>query len=135
MRTESNDTQRVKLGYLLGGWVSYWGVLAVATLSRPALMAWKVSRPNQGGSISAGLRNSELYLTMARNGQEVFSRSASPGEVAAWVTIPPLLMLGTWILLRSRKRQQLSKRDIGVLGSGVDPMAPVVQRERENAES
>jgi hypothetical protein len=73
--------------------VAYWLGLAVVKLGPAILAAWQVSRlPPNHGSISAGLQNTLLSVSIAIDGVAVWAGSASLGALIAWVAGPPLLL-------------------------------------------
>ncbi len=129
-----SSSKLIKPGHLLAGWAAYWSVLAAATLWRPALIAWRVSRPEANGSITAGFDNSKFFLTMARDGQTVLEQAATAGQIAAWIVVPPLLILGTWMLFRSREQRRLEAIRVAELEAGHAPASPILSSEREYAD-
>ncbi len=73
--------------------VAYWLGLAVVKLGSAFLAAWQVGRlPPNHGSISAGLENTLLSVSIAIDGVAVWAGSASLGTLIAWVAGPPLLL-------------------------------------------
>jgi hypothetical protein len=84
---------RLRPLHLVGLTLLYWAGLAAVKLGTAIGWAWIVSRrPDQHGSISAGLTNLMLHLSIARNGAEVWAGSVSLPALAVWVIGPPLLL-------------------------------------------
>jgi hypothetical protein len=80
--------------------VAYWLGLVVVKLGPAIAAAWQVSRlPPNHVSISAGLENTLLRLSIAIDGVAVWAGSASLGALFAWVVGPPLLLALTsrWV--------------------------------------
>ncbi len=73
--------------------VAYWIGLTAVKLGAAILAGWWVSRLPQGrGSISAGLQNLVLHLTIAQDGKVLWSGSTPLPALALWVMGPPLLL-------------------------------------------
>jgi hypothetical protein len=80
--------------------MAYWLGLAVVKLGPAIVAAWRVSRlPPNHGSISAGLENTLLRVSIAIDGVAVWAGSVSLGALIAWVVGPPLLLALTsrWV--------------------------------------
>lgn len=81
--------------------VAYWIGLTAVKLGAAILAGWWVSRLPQGhGSISAGLQNLVLHLTIAQDGKVLWSGSTPLPALALWVMGPPLLLALTWRWIR-----------------------------------
>jgi len=77
--------------------VTYWVGLAVVKVGSAILTAWEISRlPPGHASITAGLQNTVLHLTMVQDGIPVWTGSVSVGTLVALVVGPPLLLTLTW---------------------------------------
>lgn len=127
-------TKRLKPGHLLAGWCVYWGTLAVATLWRPALALWRVTRPGADGSASASFGDSEISFLFSKGGEVVLEQSAAVSHVAAWIAVPPLLMLGGWMYLRSRAQRTPHAPHVDALPAASEPMSPIRVRKRERSQ-
>ncbi len=77
--------------------VAYWLGLTAVKLGSAILAAWWISRlPPGRGSISAGLDNTLLHLTMVTDGKPLWIGSVSIVTLIAWIVGPPLLLALTW---------------------------------------
>jgi hypothetical protein len=80
--------------------VAYWLGLVAVKLGPAIAAAWQVSRlPPNHGSMSAGLTNTLLRLSIDIDGVAVWAGSVSLGALFAWVVGPPVLLALTsrWI--------------------------------------
>lgn len=86
---------------LLTAWSAYWASLVAVGLG-PALVAVaRVTLPNDAhGSVSAGVGDGGLNITVANGGHNVFDRSTSLGALALWIAGPPLLLWVAWLVTR-----------------------------------
>jgi hypothetical protein len=76
--------------------MAYWLGLVVVKLGPAIAAAWQVSPlPPNHGSISAGLENTPIRLSIAIDGVAVWAGSVSLGTLIAWVVGPPLLLVLT----------------------------------------
>jgi hypothetical protein len=72
---------------------AYWLGLLVVKLGAAIVAAWQVSHlPPNHGTISAGLENLLLRVTIARDSSVVWAGSVSLGALVGWVVGPPLLL-------------------------------------------
>jgi hypothetical protein len=95
--------------HLLAAWATYWVGLALVSL-RTVLVAGFNATQN-GGSITGGLSESQLSVTVAQKAGESLAFASPLGTVAAWVVVPPLVLWAAWLWRRER--------------SGADAAAPV----------
>jgi threonine/homoserine/homoserine lactone efflux protein len=95
---------RWKPKHLIGAWISYWGVLAIAALSPAAIAIWKVTRPGMKGDASLSLGDGGLNLHVTAAGVTTWNRTASVAMVVLAVAGPPLLLWLCWVLSRSSSR-------------------------------
>jgi hypothetical protein len=85
--------------YLALATVAYWLGLALVKLSRPLLIAWRLSQlPPGQSSIEAGYSQSAFHLTMKQLDSVVWSGSISAGSLILWLLGPPALIIGGWWL-------------------------------------
>lgn len=119
---------------LMFGWLGYWAILGVTTLSRPVAMAYRVSRPDARGSIAASFENTDLTVKMIQNDATVWSATASLTAILLWLSVPPLVMWFIWVLLRPRRVVDAGLRTptpAPALGAAPPPIESFgVQRER-----
>jgi hypothetical protein len=78
--------------------VVYWLGLAAVKLGSAIVSAWWVSRlsPNHG-AITAGLKNTTLFLTISQDGKPLWSGSTSLVQLGVITLGPPLLL---WLTAR-----------------------------------
>jgi len=88
---------------LMVGWLGYWAVLGVTSLWRPLSVAWRVTRPEGKGSMSASFENTTLHFKMLQETTTVWAASISITEILLWLSVPPLLMWMGWVALRPRR--------------------------------
>lgn len=94
--------RRWRAKHLAASWGVYWlGLLAVA-LGPAVMAAWRITRTS-GNTISASFANGVISVIMSETGKTVYSSSATLLEIAAWITVPPLLLTGVWLALRPRR--------------------------------
>jgi len=105
---------------------AYWIGLAVVKLGAAIAAAWQVSRlPPNHGTISAGLENALLRLTIARDGIVVWAGSVSLAALIGWVVGPPLLLALTCRWIRETEAAE-EHRGATVPGGFADgPTAPL----------
>ncbi len=89
-----------RASHLMAAWAAYWIGLGVVTL-RTAIVAG-VKATQSGGSITGGLSDSKLGITIVQKAGETLEMSASLGTLAAWVVIPPLVLWAVWLMQRNR---------------------------------
>ncbi|HET6700732.1 MAG TPA: hypothetical protein VFH14_02950 [Gemmatimonadaceae bacterium] len=89
--------------HLLLAWVTYW-VLALLFALRSAIASiWRVTTdPDAHGSISAGITDGILTLTVSEGARVVWEGSASVMSIVLWVAGPPLLLFLLWLAVRPR---------------------------------
>jgi len=85
--------------HLAAGWIAYWVGLAVVKLGPAAMTIWRLTRDDPTGqnTVSLGLENTTLQLSMTELGTPVYAGSATLTEIALWIAIPPLLLLFAWL--------------------------------------
>ena len=106
-RTESmpSTRRRWRASQLVASCAAWWGALGVVTLSKPLMLAWRVTHlPDSagGGDITGGLTNTVLGASISQNGNVLWSTSVGLFTLALWISGPPLVLL--WLYLRDRRR-------------------------------
>lgn len=84
--------------HLFAAWSSYWVGLAAVSLG-PAIIAG-VRATQTGGSITGGLSDSNLGITVIEQAGQKLEMSAPAGVVSAWVVVPPLILWALWLWQR-----------------------------------
>ncbi|HEY7408023.1 MAG TPA: hypothetical protein VH638_07130 [Gemmatimonadaceae bacterium] len=89
--------------HLLLAWGTYW-VLALLFALRSAIASiWRVTTdPEAHGSISAGVSDGILTLTVTEGARVAWERSASVMSIVLWAAGPPLLLFLLWLAVRPR---------------------------------
>ena len=86
--------------HLLMTWGAYWVALVLVALG-PALQAlWRLTRPGEHGSVSAGMDDGLLQLSVTGGGATAWTGSAPLGTLALWIAGPPLLLWLVWLVSR-----------------------------------
>jgi hypothetical protein len=89
--------------HLLAAWAAYWATLGMVVLRTPVMTAWRLTHLPEGhSSISAGLTNAVLNVTMSEDGATVWAGSVHLGTLALWLAVPPLVLWLVWLLLLPR---------------------------------
>jgi hypothetical protein len=103
--------------HLLLAWVTYW-VLALLFALRSAIASiWRVTTdPEAHGSISAGVSDGILTLTVTEGARVAWEGSASVMSIVLWAAGPPLL------LFSPLARRASASRRAGTLGHPTSPM-------------
>lgn len=91
---------RWRASHLMSAWAAYWVGLGAVTL-RTAIVAG-VQATQTGGSITGGLSDSKVGITIVQKAGETLEMSAPLGAIAAWVVIPPLVLWTLWLMQRNR---------------------------------
>jgi hypothetical protein len=74
----------------------------LVTLSPAISTLWRISRPGQHGSASAGFGDGRISATISDAGQTMWSGSISFLMLSLLVAIPPLLLWLAWLASSSR---------------------------------
>jgi hypothetical protein len=88
--------------HLFLAWCAYWTGLVLVTLSPAISTLWRMSRPGQHGSASAGFGDGRISATISDAGQTMWSGSISFLMLSLLVAIPPLLLWLAWLASSSR---------------------------------
>jgi hypothetical protein len=91
---------RWRASHLMSAWAAYWVGLGAVTL-RTAIVAG-FGATQTGGSITGGMTDSKVGVTIVQKAGETLQMSAPIGTIAAWVVIPPLLLWALWLMRRNR---------------------------------
>jgi hypothetical protein len=102
----SRSFNRWRPSHLLGAWVVYW--LGLAAVSVRDVVSAGFRATQSGGSITGGLSNSELGITVAQQAGETVKWAVPVSAVSAWVVIPPMVLWAVWLV--SRKRAAADER-------------------------
>lgn len=86
--------------HLLLSWSAYWAGLAAVALWPAVGAIRRVAEPGAHGTASASYANGLLKLTIGAEGGTTWEGVASLGTVALWVTVPPLILWGLWLMMR-----------------------------------
>ncbi|MEO7965730.1 MAG: hypothetical protein ABIT38_17610 [Gemmatimonadaceae bacterium] len=120
--------------HLLGAWVTYWAGLAAVKLGPGIAAIARVQGPNSHGTASAGFNDSVLSAQVLEGTTTVWHASAQLTTIALWVTVPPIVLWGLWMLMRlSRAGRDLpelrSSAEAPQLGKGsAEPIHPARRR-------
>ena len=89
--------------HLLLAWVVYWIVALIVALRSGIAAIWRVTTdPDAHGSISAGVTDGILSLTVSEPSGVVWQGSASMMSILLWFAGPPLLLFLLWLAVRPR---------------------------------
>ena len=94
---------RWRPGHVIAAWVVYWIGLAAVTLT-PAILAVTraSSAPKNAANVSVSFDSTVLRITVTELGKVMYAASASPGQIALWVGVPPLALYALWLFTRRR---------------------------------
>jgi len=87
--------------HLLLAWATYWVALVVVAIGSALPSILRATAPNAHGEINAGFNNSVFALTVKETGQVLWSGSIHAVPLALWISVPPLILFGLWLRVRS----------------------------------
>jgi len=106
---------RWRPGHVVAAWFVYWVGLAAVTLTPTLLVIARVtSAPKDTANVSASFSNTVLHITVSQIGKATYEATASLGQIAFWVGVPPLALYALWLFTRRRPggtRQSLGEGD------------------------
>jgi hypothetical protein len=102
--------------HLLIAWSAYWAGLAAFALGPAIAPLRRVAAPEVKGTVAAGYNDGSFHLTIGDASGTIWEAAASMGTVALWVTIPPLIIWGIWLMAR--------RPDAGAAASAEAPAPP-----------
>lgn len=112
--------------HLLLSWSAYWAGLAAVTFA-PAIAPLRgIAVPGGKGTFSAGFNDSLLHVTIGNAAGPVWEWTSTVGTVALWVTVPPLVLWGIWLM---------SQRRAGMVHDDVIDALPPASRPASSADS
>ncbi len=115
--------RRLRRGHLVGLTLLYWAALGLVKLLHPILVGWRLTQLAPGrATISAGLTNALLHVTMTQDGSVVWAGQASLPVIFGWIVGPPLLLFAAW--KATRDAEPIEAAAPSALGSGTDPALP-----------
>lgn len=99
--------------HLLAAWGTYWAGLIGVKLGPGIAALVRMQAPAAKGSASVEFNNTDFTARVLEGTKTVWEGQATLGTIALWVTVPPLLMWGLWMLMRP-------PRDVAMLGASDD---------------
>ena len=94
---------RWRPGHVVTAWVIYWIGLAAVTLTPTILAISRVTgAPKDTANVSASFTNTLLKITVTQFGKVTYEASASLGQMALWIGVPPLALYALWLFTRRR---------------------------------
>lgn len=114
------DIRTWKPRHLLGAWALYWTGLVAATLGPVLASVQHVARVGGKGSFSATFGDGGFAVKVLDGTHLVRDASASFGQIAAWVALPPLALWLVWLLTRA-KQPPLANSAAPLIGEGAFP--------------
>lgn len=124
---------RWKPKHLLGAWVIYWLGLATSVLWRPVWLFLGFEADHGTASVSGGLTNLDLGVTLTLNDAQVWSLTAPAWEWTFWLVGPPLLLWALWLKARPSRRALGDRSANAALKEGTGAAEPLLQS-RDRAE-
>jgi hypothetical protein len=128
--------RRRNVGHLVLAWAAYWLALILVTLWPAIAIAWRISRPGQHGSASAGFDGNVLHLTLQNDGATAFNATTTVATAALWIALPALLIWAIWLFVAAPARDvtEPAPRRIDALPApDTLPMPAARDRERDRA--
>lgn len=112
---------RWRPGQVIAAWVVYWIGLLVVTLTPTILALTRASSsPKDTANATVGFANTVLKVTVTQLGKTTYVASASLGEMALWLGVPPLALYALWLF--TRRRPGATRQSLGE--GGLDSMPP-----------
>ncbi|HEX6806404.1 MAG TPA: hypothetical protein VF118_00365 [Gemmatimonadaceae bacterium] len=94
---------RWRPGHVIAAWVVYWIGLAGVTVTPAMLAITRVSSaPKNSANVSVSFDSTVLHITVTELGKTLYAASASLGQIALWVGVPPLALYALWLFTRRR---------------------------------
>jgi len=94
---------RWRPAHVVTAWVVYWIGLAAVTLT-PTILAISraASAPKDTANVSVSMANTVLKITVTMSGRVAHEATASLGQMALWIGVPPLALYALWLFTRRR---------------------------------
>jgi len=94
---------RWRPGHVIAAWVVYWiGLLGVTVTPTIVAITRASSAPKDAANVTASFTNTVLHVTVTQFGKVTHVASASLGQMAFWVGVPPLALYALWLFTRRR---------------------------------
>jgi hypothetical protein len=120
---------RWRPGHVIAAWVAYWIGLVGVTLTPTILAISRASAmPKDTSDVNVSFTNTMLHITVKQLGKVTHDASASLGEMAFWVGVPPLALYALWLFTRRRPAATRQSLGEGGLESMPRPDAPEAAR-------
>lgn len=120
---------RWRPGHVIAAWVVYWVGLAAVTLTPAILAISRVSSsPKDTANVGASFSNTVLHITVTQFGKVTYAASASLGQIAFWVGVPPLALYALWLFTRRQPGGAPQALGEGGLDSPPRPDTPEAAR-------
>ena len=92
---------RWRPGHVIAAWCAYWiGLLGVTLTPTILAIVRATSAPANSSNVSASFANTTLTITVSQLGKVTHVASASLGQMALWVGLPPLALYALWLFTR-----------------------------------
>jgi len=122
---------RWRPGHVLAAWVLYWIGLAAVTVTPMILAISRVSSsPKDTANVGASFVGAVLHITVTQFGKVTYAATASLGQIAFWVGVPPLALYGLWLF--TRRRPGSTPQSLGTGGAEPVPRPDVPEGARSS---